>query len=148
MHREHPRFGALVLLSALLVAVLGLAGCPGDLEDPDRFLGGGPFVCPDIVDELFVDRCGGSICHSGSEPAAGLDLVSPGVIARLVDQQGRDCPGILVDPLDPEGSLLYDKLTPSTACGSPMPLGRPMLTQAELACVRDWIAAQNPVAGD
>ena len=144
MLREHPRFGPVLLL----VFASLLAGCPGDLEDPDRFLDGGTFTCPDITGELFVDRCGGSICHSGAEPAAGLDLVSPGVVSRLVDQKGRDCPGILVDPVDPEGSLLYDKLLPNTACGSPMPLGRPMLSQAELACVRDWIAAQTPVAGD
>jgi hypothetical protein len=143
MHREHAPSLPALLFFAPLLATLSLAGCPGVLEDPDRFLEDAPIVCPDIVGELFVNSCGGSICHSGDEPAAGLDLVTPGVIERLVDVMGRDCPGILVDPIDPEGSLLYDKLTVETACGSPMPLGRPMLTQAELGCVRAWIAAQG-----
>ena len=144
MHRERARLGPSLLFLAPLLATAVLAGCPGVLEDPDRFLDGAPFVCPDVTGELFVQRCGGSICHAGSSPAAGLDLVEPGVAERLVNQMGRDCPGILVDPIDPEGSLLYDKLTPDTACGSPMPLGRPMFTAEELECVRDWIAAQGP----
>lgn len=135
--------------SALLPLVMTLlaAGCPGRLEDPDRFLDGGGFTCPDIVTELFPKSCGGSICHEGAEPAAGLDLIAPNVVERLVDKMGRDCPGILVDPVVPESSLLYEKLQPLPSCGSPMPIGKPTLTPEELACVRDWISAQVPTGG-
>jgi hypothetical protein len=143
MHRDlRARRRALTAALLPLVITLMAAGCPGRLEDPDRFLDGGGFTCPDIENDLFPKSCGGSICHEGAEAAAGLDLVAPGVVSRLVDKMGRDCPGILVDPVVPESSLLYEKLLPLPDCGSPMPLGRPALTPDELACVRDWIAAQ------
>ena len=133
-------------LLPLGLASLG-AGCPGTLEDPDRFLNGGNYVCPDIPNELFVKSCGGAkICHEGAEPAAGLDLISDGVIGRLVDKKGRDCPGILVDPVLPEASLIYTKLSPATSCGSPMPLGRPAFTDEEKLCIRNWIAEQTPTS--
>lgn len=151
MHRnDKPLRSSLVRGLAFALLPLGLAalasGCPGELEDPDRFIDGG-FTCPDVPNELFKNSCGGAkICHEGAEPAAGLDLVSPGVEERLIDKKGRDCPGILVDPVLPESSLIYTKLSPSTSCGSPMPLGRPAFTAAELECVRNWIAKQTPTA--
>src|SRR5512139_3290824 len=76
-----------------------------------------------------------------------MTLVASGCPARLVDKMGRDCPGILVDPVVPESSLLYEKLLPLPSCGSPMPIGKPILTAEELACVRDWISAQTPTGG-
>jgi hypothetical protein len=136
-----------VLGSALLpLAMTALAaGCPGVLEDPDRFLDAGTsFACPDIPGELFPKSCGGMICHEGDKAAGGLDLVAPNVEARLIDKKARDCPGILLDPIVPEASLIYTKLLPLPACGSPMPLGRPAFTLEERDCVRDWIAEQTP----
>jgi hypothetical protein len=134
-----------------LVMITGAAilflGCPGELENPERFLDGNtPQSCPDITQELFVQRCGGSICHEGAEPAAGLDLIAPNVESRLVDVEGRDCPGLLVDPVLPEASLLYQKLLPLPDCGSPMPIGKPTLTGFELECVREWIATRMPAS--
>lgn len=131
-----------------LVVVAGAAnlflGCPGELENPERFIDENlPQACPDIVQQLFVMRCAGSICHEGAEPAAGLDLISPNVESRLVNVEGRDCPGLLVDPVLPETSLLYQKLLPLPDCGSPMPIGKPALTGFELECVREWIATRS-----
>jgi len=135
----------LVFTLVALASAWLFAGCPGTLEDPDRFLDGQiPFTCPDLPGELFPKSCGGKICHEGSMAAAKLDLVSPGVVTRLVDQKGQACPGLLVDPNLPESSLLYQKLLPLPACGSPMPLGKPALTIDELQCVRDWISTQTP----
>jgi hypothetical protein len=120
-------------------------GCPGELENPERFIDGGfPQTCPDITTELFVKSCAGSICHEGANPAAGLDLIAPNVESRLVNIAGRDCPGLLVDPVLPEASLLYEKLLPLPACGSPMPVGKPALNGFELECVREWIASRVP----
>lgn len=145
-----PReYRALVLVPLLLAAIpLMATGCPGRLENPERFVDGGPFECPDVVKELFPQRCGGSICHEGAMPAAGLDLVKPGVVDRLVNKQAAYCKGILADPMDPEGSLLYLKMSPGPPCGSPMPLGGEPLTEAELGCVRDWIGEQMGAVGD
>jgi hypothetical protein len=50
-------------------------------------------------------------------------------------------------PGDPEGSLLYLKVSgsPPPDCGEPMPIGG-MLSAADQACIADWIAGL-PVAG-
>lgn len=120
-------------------------GCPGELEHPERFLDGGfPQSCPDIEKDIFAKRCGGSICHEGANAAAGLDLLSANVESRIVDVKGQSCSGLLVDPVLPEASLLYEKLLPLPDCGSPMPIGKPALTGFELECVREWIATRTP----
>lgn len=160
------------LLLVLAVAALVLSGCPGTLEDKERFLvdaghaghtgsaggsaasGGeaaaagktnsdldaGP--CGDVVTRIFVPSCGGTGCHDAKGPQQDLDLVSPGVAARVVGVPGIGCTATLADPSDPEASLLYQKLSPTPPCGSPMPLARPALSDEDVACVLAWIAAQ------
>ena len=71
-----------------------------------------------------------------------LDLVSPGLASRVVGVVAKGCSVMLADPADPEGSLIYQKLSPTPPCGAPMPLARPPLSRAEVACVLAWIAAQ------
>ncbi len=146
---NHSRFVRTILPTLALAAAscLLFLGCPGELEDPERFVDGGfPRFCPDIPKVLFVQRCAGSICHEGANAAAGLDLIAPNVEGRLVDIPGRDCPGLLVDPVLPETSLLYQKLLPLPNCGSPMPIGKPVLDGFELECVREWISTRMPAA--
>jgi hypothetical protein len=130
---------------ALFGAIL-LGGCPGELENPDRFKtdgGGGGSACFDVPTDLFVKRCANTAnCHSKAMPAnpPNLDLESPGVEDRLVNKMGSaTCPGVLVNPADPEGSILYKKLTKSPGCGSQMPLVPPYLDEGEVACVKQWI---------
>lgn len=148
MAGSRSRFFRTVMPTITIIgAAILFLGCPGELEDPERFLDGGlPQTCPDIPNELFVQRCAGSICHEGANAAAGLDLIAPNVESRLVDKQGRDCPGLLVDPVLPETSLLYQKLLPLPDCGSPMPIGQPTLNGFELECVREWIASRTPTS--
>ncbi len=160
--------GAWWLLPA---ALLGLAGCPGELKDKQKFVdyaathegsgaaaneaGAAPAVeptagtgnvdpCGDVVTRVFAPSCGGTGCHSASASQQELDLVSPGVAARVVGVAGKACLQTLADPQDPEGSLLYQKLLPGPPCGAQMPLARPPLDSADVACVRSWIAAQAP----
>ena len=45
---------------------------------------GGPQVCDAAT--LMKNQCGMAGCHSATVPQAGLDLASPGVIARLLGQ--------------------------------------------------------------
>jgi hypothetical protein len=133
-----------------LACVALLAGCPGKLRDPARFGdagvdGGGGSACPDVPTEIFAARCAGSSCHSGTTPAQKLDLVLPDVAARVVGVQAIECQGVLADPKDPAGSVLYTKVAPGPTCGSRMPLGA-SLSDAEVACVKAWIAEQTPSA--
>ena len=98
--------------------------------------------CGDVVANIFVPKCGSAICHGGSAPQQGLDLVSAGVAARVVGVTAKGCAVTLADPDDPEASLLYTKLAPNPPCGSQMPLAALPLGDAEAACVLEWIAGQ------
>ena len=136
-------FGALSLV----------AGCPGTLRDKELYeaaldgaradgAGGDAGPCGDVVARIFVPTCGGTSCHSAQAPQQDLDLVSPGLASRVVGVAAKGCAVMLADPADPEGSLIYLKLSPTPPCGSPMPLARPPLSRADAACVLAWIAAQ------
>jgi len=127
-----------------------VAGCPGRLDDIDRYKPKPPgaFVCPDTL-ETFVARCGQDVCHGSTNPAASLDLVSPGVAERVVGGAAKGCGGALVDFDDPEASLFYTKLAePTPSCGLRMPLGGAAFTEDELGCVKTWIASLEPVEPD
>ncbi|MCC6559107.1 MAG: hypothetical protein IT372_39790 [Polyangiaceae bacterium] len=132
--------GALGALAGIAGSAL-IAGCPGTLDDKEKFLSAG--ACPDIP-TLFAQTCLGGGCHSAASKAGDLDLESPELAARVSGAPSTgDCAGrgVLADPADPEGSVLYFKLEPSPPCGSPMPPSGAPLTEAQLACVREWIAS-------
>ena len=101
-----------------------------------------PDPCGDVPTRVFLANCGGGGCHAASKPQNGLDLVSPGLAQRVVGKAAQGCGAILADPKNPGGSLLYTKLIPMPPCGSMMPLGRPPLSNFDIACVKAWIAAQ------
>jgi hypothetical protein len=124
-----------------ILVVAAVAGCAGELENPERFAS----CPPGFVEQLFQTRCAGA-CHGATEPEAGLDLVSTGVEARLVGEASTTtfCEGALM--IDPEGTsdadhLLLDKLGADPSCGSRMPFGAEPLSAAELECVRRWVDA-------
>jgi hypothetical protein len=93
-----------------------------------------------IEQDVFVPHCLGSGCHEAQSPAAGLDLQSEELAARLVGVSAAICDGVLVIPADPDGSLLYQKITDGQTCGVAMPPDVP-LGELEVACVRGWIDA-------
>lgn len=121
--------------------LLALAACPGAIDDPERFTRGPE--CPDVEAELFALRCSSRLCHgAGAESQAGLDLRSPGPESRLVDvaSTSKDCDGrLLIDPDEPEASLLLLKLGEDPPCGERMPLVGARLNAFERQCLLDWI---------
>jgi hypothetical protein len=97
------------------------------------------------IPRLFEERCGGAVCHAvGASTAANLDLTSQGAGARVSGVMGTACAGLLADPADPEGSVLYTKVAGEPTCGAPMPLSGDPLTDDELTCMRDWISGLLP----
>ena len=134
-----------------LGALSSLTGCPGTLADKELYEAaldgasgrpeGGAGGCGDVIERIFTPNCGGSACHGSDAPQQDLDLLSPGVPSRVVGVAGKGCSVVLADPADPEGSLIYQKLLPSPPCGGQMPLARPPLSRADVACVQAWIAA-------
>ena len=135
---------------ALLAPLLLLLGCAGELENPERFSAPSTSGCTldiDVETDIFGTtdpamggRCATAGCHvaAGGEaaPAASLDLVSPGVEARLVGIPAM-CTGLLIDPASVDDSVLIRKLEPTPSCGARMPFGG-MLSDAEIQCMREW----------
>jgi hypothetical protein len=147
------------------------AGCPGTLEDPERFLDGGLYAqgqatedggiageggagddggrggnCPDMP-QFFSTTCTGIGCHNAMDKAQGLDLQSPDLASRLVGVQATEGPGLLIDPSNPSASVLYLKVTASPPFGARMPSGKPPLDDATIACVLAWVTEHAPVVG-
>jgi hypothetical protein len=127
------------VVGACAVALLLLGGCPGRIDDPT------PFFASDHDGEMLpcgmAETCSGSVCHSGGDPAAELDMVSTNLAARLVDVPSSMCEGrLLVDSQNPEASFFLEKVRASDPeCGAPMPfIGDPMNAD-EIACVEDFI---------
>lgn len=129
---EKSRFGAVVIGFALTASIQGCGG--GEIEKPV-----GPVACD--VPKIFQASCAGRICHGADDPES-LDLVSTGLEDRLFRVPGSaDCQQrILVEPGDPDASLLYQKLVmDDPPCGKHMPQGGKDLTSDELECVRKFI---------
>lgn len=106
-----------------------------------------PTTLSSIQQDVFASSCAFSACHDDHVPAAGLDLVSPDLGARLAEHRvvaATDLP--LIAPGDPQGSWLYQLISrcePVDDNGNPvshMPRNSPRLLEGELiAKVRDWI---------
>lgn len=149
MHRN----GSLFAVVAVALVATCLAGCPGRLEQPERFgpggardggadpTGDGGGTGEIDVRAMLVTSCGGSGCHGSASPALGLDLESDGIEARLVGVSAVGCPTrVLVDASDPSASFLLEKVTDATPeCGGRMPLLRDQLTTEEQDALRAWI---------
>lgn len=146
---------SLALSSSLAITIALLTpGCPGRLTDPERFgvgisrtdagtpRGDGGADAIDVP-TMLAEQCAGSGCHGASSPAFGLDLVSPGLEERLLESTSATCMGRpMVDPADPDASLLLEKVVEETpACGARMPYTREPLSQAQQDALRAWIAA-------
>jgi hypothetical protein len=135
-----------ILKRTLVVSlVAACVGCPASLEDPARFLEGGP--CSNVPQDVFGKICSTPGCHSAVDKMLGLDLQSPGVASRLIGVQAMGGPGLLIDPVAPAMSVLYTKLTSNPPFGVRMPFTRPPLDDATIACVLEWITQQVGDAG-
>jgi hypothetical protein len=142
------RLTRIAILVALGAGAFAAGSCAGELDDPERFLttsstGGG--ACPDIEGTLFPQRCGTPSCHNATDKQGGLDLVSPGLPARVVGVPATAACGAqpLADPTMAVKSVLYVKLTPDYCGPSKMPQGS-SLTDTEIDCVRQWIESLPP----
>jgi hypothetical protein len=93
----------------------------------------------EIADKILTPKC--ATCHGRNAPAAGLDLVTTGIKARLLNVAARGCAGkTLVTATDQVGGHFFDKLAGGVSgCGGQMPFGAPPLTATEIKCLKDWI---------
>lgn len=155
--RRNPRSlpSISLLFSAALVlgvSSLGLAGCPGELNPRLLATGtggtGGPTVCD--APAMMMSKCGQPGCHSASAPAAGLDLASAGVIARLLDKPSNTTANpvcadntkpYLQMGTNPATGFMLDKLVNPAPCGTVMPQLPGPLNATEMQCFQEWSTA-------
>jgi len=140
--RPHRTFATLLLLPCLGALVV-LGGCPGSLDNPERFEetgGAAPVDCSDVPNGLFKARCVDGPCHNADSNAGSLNLEADGLEARIVDVDGL-CMGTLVNTADPASSLVYTKCLDTSSCGSQMPQTGAKLTVEELQCVLDYVSS-------
>jgi len=109
-----------------------------------------PSIDPTLsnVASIFTQSCAFNGCHGSAAKAANLDLEARATLhEQLVGRESAVAPGVLlVDPGNPEGSLLYEKMAQcSPSVGAAMPVNAPILLSDEtVAVVREWIAAGAP----
>jgi hypothetical protein len=133
--------------------VLGGVACAGTLDDPARFephaatdagvSEGAAAPCPDIPKDVFATTCSTAGCHGTVDRAQGLDLQSPNVASRLVNVHAMGG-GVLVDPANANQSVIYTKVLSAPPFGGRMPIGKPPLDDATVACVLSWVSGQTP----
>lgn len=100
-----------------------------------------------VQKRVFQPYCGGAGCHGAQDPAYNLDLVSPGVEARLVNRRAFACADQVLVRLDqPNDSFLLNKMTETPMCGDPMPIGI-VMNEGAAACLQQWIRSLR-ISGD
>jgi chitodextrinase len=95
------------------------------------------------VEPILVDACARAGCHAGVNPAGMLDLRNGKGHTSLVGVESVQCPDRRqrVEPGNPDGSYIIDKLLGVRLCaGTVMPKGG-TLPPAQIQIIRDWVAA-------
>jgi hypothetical protein len=141
-----PHEGVMRLVGSWFLAAAALLGCSSS-SDPSSDPPAGP--CGITV---MAQTCAVTGCHlstPGAPAQANLDLSTSAVGdgSKLVNApaQGSFCGQgahplpVIIDPKNPESSLLYNKLQSMPVCGPQMPFTRPPLAQNDRQCILDWI---------
>lgn len=155
-----PLRSRVFLAAAVGATALGLASSclePGSLDNEEMFRLGANFPPSDAALEfeggagcaeacaLIETKCATAGCHAASGPAAGLDLASPNLVARLASTSATTlaCSAQpLLVPGSPAQSTLYTKLLEPPSCGLKMPLGG-TLSESEIDCMGRWVLAPS-----
>ena len=135
--------GALPILDALGNLLDGDAdGTPGGDSVSLCSVASLPPTLASMQDRIFTPVC--SVCHvdGGIAGFTGLWLDELSSAATLINVPSIQVPALLrVNPGDPAGSYLIQKLEGTAAVGERMPLGGPFLPQSSVDVIRDWIGA-------
>ncbi|WP_437839699.1 hypothetical protein [Sorangium sp. So ce1153] len=119
------------------------AATGGDAATTTAAAGGEPTGCAEAP-ALVTSKCANAGCHDANSKQAGVSLASGW--ENTVRGQASACGGgasVLV-PGDPDASTVYTKVTATPPCNNRMPLGGQPLSDTEIACIRDFIAALTP----
>lgn len=128
-----------------LSSAIDYNGCRYSRNPEELSLVGAGVKWSERVWPILQSSCGG--CHGGSNPQAGLDLLSAGAWSRLQASSAQNSTLKLIDAGRPEKSYLWLKLSgDGSIIGSRMPLdplgaGSRTLPQDQLDSIQTWILA-------
>ncbi|XYI01757.1 hypothetical protein ACMHYB_19165 [Sorangium sp. So ce1128] len=119
------------------------AATGGDPATTTATTGGGPTGCAEAP-ALVTMKCATAGCHDANSKQAGLSLAAGW--ENTARGQASTCGGgaMVLVPGDPDASTVYTKVTPTPTCNNRMPLGGQPLSDTEIACIHDFIAALAP----
>ena len=106
---------------------------------------------PQDIQPILTQRCALSGCHTSVAPAEGLDLSEGKAYAELFEVDASQCVGgdtrLRVEPENPDGSYLVDKVRNRNICGVDtlrMPKDDNPLLEDEIALIEQWITQGAP----
>jgi hypothetical protein len=90
---------------------------------------------------VLTANCSEAACHGTPGPFGNFASSEDAALAFVGEEGGTVCNGYgpLIDPANPEDSVLVLKLTGEAECGGQMPQGADPLSQADIDCVVEWI---------
>jgi hypothetical protein len=133
-----------IVLAMNLTLLVGCAGNGEGLDENGRPVeqDDGSELSPNfdsIQANVLTPLC--TTCHSGAAAPLGLRLDEGASYALLVNAPSTEVPSLLrVDPGNPDGSYLIQKLEGTAAVGARMPLGGSPLSAETIGVICQWIA--------
>jgi hypothetical protein len=138
------------MLRKVIPLTLLLAVACGRLKEPTAPGGGGDPIDPTatftrVQNEIFTPTCAQLGCHDPLGRQESM-ILSPGrAYAMIVGVPSIETPSLnRVTPNDPTNSYLYRKITGAGITGVRMPNSGPVLSDAQIKLVRDWIRRGAP----
>ena len=104
----------------------------------------GPPTFTATVQPIFTASCATGFCHTGDNPAAGMNLSAGAAYSNTINVPANELGTMMrIRPGQPDSSYLIHKIqgTHLTVGGirARMPLGGPYLSDSVIALVRTWV---------
>jgi hypothetical protein len=98
-----------------------------------------------VPSSILAVTCTAKACHNSVDKAYALDLQSPGVVSRLLNQPSLELPSFkLIDPNYPNSSYIWLKVSLlMPPAGVQMPQMGTKLSPAQLQCFQQWVIAES-----
>ena len=129
-------------LWAVLVAASTACSDGGGTAAPSSDAPGDELSYETQIQGIWSLRCGSS-CH-GANGNGGLDLRRGQSYTNLVGVTSPNYGAPRIAPNDPEGSVLFNKITDTGLFGELMPNGGPALGDTDIELIRAWILDGAP----
>lgn len=131
---------ALIISLGILLSACGGDSSTGPDPDPDPDPNRNVSFSEDIQ-PIFQGNCATSGCHDSGTQESGVNLSS---YQNAIDSEGVQYQELVINPENPDGSPLVDKIEPSPEIGERMPFEGNPLTQSEIDSIRAWIEDGAP----